>query len=225
VPRWVSAAQAHSRVSTINFDIWIVFCGGASLWISHEQYTKQGKVLENLGIQSKVFAGSLTDWSALVSFCTSSPQQSVEYQLWYLIFLVGGVYEYPMKNILRTQSSWPLGVSIKGIVRVFNWLKCLGGFLQKPQAHSRLSNINFDIWIFSCGGGSLLISDEKIIKDGKVLTHLGNQSKVLVGSLTDWSAWVGFCTSSPQSGVNYQFWYLNFLLWRGVYINIPWKIY
>ena len=225
MPRWVSAAQAHSRVSTINFDIWIVFCGGASLWISHEQYTKQGKVLENLGIQSKVFAGSLTDWSALVSFCTSSPQQSVEYQLWYLIFLVGGVYEYPMKNILRTQSSWPLGVSIKGIVRVFNWLKCLGGFLQKPQAHSRLSNINFDIWIFSCGGGSLLISDEKIIKDGKVHTHLGNQSKVLVGPFSYLKYLDGFQHLKPTAGCQISTLIFEFSFVDGVPINIPWKIY
>jgi hypothetical protein len=46
-------------------------------------------------------------------------------------------------------------------------------------------------------------------------------SKILVGPLTDWSAWVGFCTSSPQQSVKYQLWYLNFILWRGVSINIP----
>jgi hypothetical protein len=51
------------------------------------------------------------------------------------------------------------------------------------------------------GGGSLLISHEKLIKDGKVLDHLGFNSKVLPGPLTDLSAWVGFCTSSPQHGV------------------------
>ena len=39
--------------------------------------------------------------------------------------------------------------------------------------------------------------------DGKVLDHLGFRSKVLPGSLTDLSAWVGFCTSSPQQGVKY----------------------
>jgi hypothetical protein len=35
------------------------------------------------------------------------------------------------------------------------------------------------------------------IKDGKVLAHLGYRSKVFPGPLTDLSAWVGFCTSSP----------------------------
>jgi hypothetical protein len=44
----------------------------------------------------------------------------------------------------------------------------------------------------------------KYIKDGKVLVHLGIQPKVFSGPLTELSAWVGFCTSSPQQGVKYQ---------------------
>jgi hypothetical protein len=62
--------------------------------------------------------------------------------------------------------------------------------------NSRESNINFDIWIFF--GGTLLISHEKLPKDGKVLSHLGFKSKVMPGPLTDLSAWMGFFTSSPQ---------------------------
>jgi hypothetical protein len=53
-------------------------------------------------------------------------------------------------------------------------------------------------------GRSLLISHEKYIKDGKVLAHLWLTSKVLPGLLTDLSAWVGFCTSSPQQDVKYH---------------------
>ena len=45
---------------------------------------------------------------------------------------------------------------------------------------------------------------KKYINDGKVLAHLGFQSKVLSEPLTDLSVWVGFCTSSPQQGVKYQ---------------------
>jgi hypothetical protein len=56
-----------------------------------------------------------------------------------------------------------------------------------PQAHSRVSNINFDIWI----GGTLYISLEKLPKDGKVLCHLEIRSKVLPIYLTDLNAWVG----------------------------------
>jgi hypothetical protein len=51
------------------------------------------------------------------------------------------------------------------------------------HANSRVWNINFDIWICFCGGWSLCIFHEKYIKDGKVLAHLGFQSKVSVGSL------------------------------------------
>ena len=42
------------------------------------------------------------------------------------------------------------------------------------------------------------------MKDGKVLSHLEFKSKVFPGSITDLSARVGFCTSSPQQGVKYQ---------------------
>jgi hypothetical protein len=45
---------------------------------------------------------------------------------------------------------------------------------------------------------------EKYIKDGKVLAHLEFKSKILPGPLTDLSAWVGFCASSPQQSVKYQ---------------------
>ena len=45
---------------------------------------------------------------------------------------------------------------------------------------------------------------KKFPTDGKVLAHFGVNSKILSGSLTDLSALVGFCTSSPQQGVKYQ---------------------
>ena len=61
------------------------------------------------------------------------------------------------------------------------------------------------------------------MKDGKVLAHLEIKSKVLPGPLTDLSAWVGFCTSSPQQGVKYQLCYLNFFVERGVSINFQKK--
>ena len=53
---------------------------------------------------------------------------------------------------------------------------------------------------FSCIGYSI----KKYIPNGKVLAHLGFESKVLSGPLTDLNAWVGFCSSSPQQGVKYQ---------------------
>ena len=121
----------------------------------------------------------------------------------------GGLYPHPMKKITRTQSSCQLGAYINGITRAFNWLKCLGLKMHlKLTAGCRISTLIFEIKLWS--GWSLLISQEKYIKDGKVLVHLGFMSKVLPGPLTDLSGWVGFCTSSPQQGVEYQLWYLNF---------------
>ena len=103
------------------------------------------------------------------------------------------------------------------ITRVFNWLKCLGGRMHlKPTVGCQISTLIFYFFLWR---GSLLISYEKYIKDGKFLAHLGLQSRILHGSLTDLSAWVGFRTSSPLQGVKYQHWYLKkqlyFLLWRG----------
>ena len=167
---------------------------------SIKKYIIDGKVLAHLGFQSNVLAGPLTDWSASVSFCTSSPQQGVKYQLWYLNFVLWRrvSINIPWKLYKRRQSSCALGVKIKGIARAFHWLNCLGGFLHlKPTAGCQISTLIFE-FIFVYGGGSLWISYEKYIKDGKVLAHLGLQSKVLTGPLTDWSAWVGFFTSSPQ---------------------------
>ena len=67
-----------------------------------------------------------------------------------------------------------------------------------PTAGCRISTLIFEF------GGTLNLSHEKLQKDGKVFCHLGFKSKVLPGSLTDLSTWVGFCTSSPQQGVKYQ---------------------
>ena len=50
----------------------------------------------------------------------------------------------------------------------------------KPTAGCQIS--------LNCGGGSLLISHEKYIKDGKVLAPLGFKLKVLPGFLNDVSA-------------------------------------
>jgi hypothetical protein len=52
VPGWGSAPQAHSRVSNINFDILIIFCGGGSLLISYEKDIKVGTVLVHLGFKN-----------------------------------------------------------------------------------------------------------------------------------------------------------------------------
>ena len=79
----------------------------------------------------------------------------------------------PCKITKRQQSSLPLGVEIKGIDRVFNWLKCLGGIMHlKPTAGCQISTLIFGF------RGTLDISHEKLQKNGNVLCHLGFKSKV-----------------------------------------------
>ena len=152
-------------------------------------------MIVHLGLISKVLPASLTDWSVWVGFYTSSSQQGVKYQLDIWIFICGGVsllisYEKYIKDVKVLDHLGFLSKELPGPLT--DWS---AGWV---YAHSRVSNINFDIWIYFVEGGSLLISHEKYIKDGKVLVHLGSQSKILPAPLTDWSAWVGFCTSSPQ---------------------------
>jgi hypothetical protein len=74
------------------------------------------------------------------------PTQSVKYQLWYLKkkIMEGVFINIPWKIFQGRQSSWPLGVSVKGIVRCFNWHKCLGGFLHlKPTVGCQISTLIF----------------------------------------------------------------------------------
>jgi hypothetical protein len=58
-----------------------VILGFGVLKISHENLPKDGKVLSHVGLKSKILPLSLTDFSFLVGFCTSSPQQGAKYQL------------------------------------------------------------------------------------------------------------------------------------------------
>jgi hypothetical protein len=145
--------------------------------------------------------------------------KKIKYQSWYLTTCCGLEVQKPTQALK----------SVKGPGNTFDWNSKWSGtvpsliyfswdiyrWVSAPQAHSRVSNINIDIRFFYMEVGSLWIFHEQYIKDGKVLAHLGCQSKVLPGPLTDWSASVGFCTSSPQQVVKYQLWYLKFFLWRG----------
>jgi hypothetical protein len=72
-----------------------------------------------LGLKSKVLPGPLTNLSAWVEICTSFPQQGVKYQLWYLD-CVGDPINIPWNIAEGRQSSFPLGISIKGIARALN---------------------------------------------------------------------------------------------------------
>jgi hypothetical protein len=139
----------------VKYQLWYLkcfICEGGSLKISHEIYIKDGKVLAHLGFKSKVFARSLTDLSVWVGFCTSSPQQGVKYQLWYLnfFFVEGGLYTYPMNNILRTAKflpTWGLGQRYCKWTRTLPSLTyCSWDIYRDPLSTIYFSNIKVDIW-------------------------------------------------------------------------------
>ena len=52
---------AWCQISTLMFE---KKCGGGSIYISHEKYIKDSKVLAHLGFKLKVLPWSLTDVSA-----------------------------------------------------------------------------------------------------------------------------------------------------------------
>ena len=89
----------------------------------------------------------------------------------------------------------------------------VGSCTSSPQ-----KGVKYQLWYLDLG--CLNISDDKLPKDGNVLSHLGFELKVWHGSLTDLSNCVGFCTSSPHQGVTYQ---LDIRI-LGDPINIQWKI-
>ena len=60
---------------------------------SHEQYIKDGKVLDHLGVKSKVFPGTLTDLSAWVGFLHLKPTAGCQFSTLIFDFFLwkGGV--------------------------------------------------------------------------------------------------------------------------------------
>jgi hypothetical protein len=79
--------------------------------------------------------------------------QNINFDIWKKI-MEGGLYKYPIKNISRTARFLPTFGQVKGIARIFNWHKCLGGIMHlKPTAGCQISIVIFDKKIVE--GGSL----------------------------------------------------------------------
>ena len=59
----------------------------------------------------------------------------------------GGLYKYPIKNILRTAKFLPTWDFNQKYFPGMNWLKCLGGFLHlKPTVGCQISTLIFEIY-------------------------------------------------------------------------------
>ena len=105
--------------------------------------------------------------------------------LWYLD-LGGHPINNPCKIYQGRQSSCPLWSSVKGIARVFNWLKCLGGIMHlKSTAGYQISILIFENKLWS--GVSINIP-WKIYQGRQSSFPPLAKLKVLPGSLTDLSA-------------------------------------
>jgi hypothetical protein len=140
---WVGFCTSSPQQG-VQYQLWYLDLGGGTLYISHAKLPMDSKVLSHLGFRSKVLPGSLIDLRTWLRFCTSGPQQGVKYQLWYLDLGGGDPINIPWKNAEERQSSFPLGVYMKGIARAFNWLKFLGGILHlKTTAGCQISTLIF----------------------------------------------------------------------------------
>ena len=141
--------KPSSSVSNINFDIWILLCGGGLYKYLMKNISRTAKFLPIFGFRLTVLPGSFYWLKCLGGIMHLKP--TAGYQISILIFenkLWRGVsMNIPWKIYQGRQSSWPLGVLFKGIARAFNWLKCLGGFLHlKPKVGCQISTLIFDFF-------------------------------------------------------------------------------
>ena len=70
-----------------------------------------------------MFSRPINDLSGWVGLSTLTPHHGVKFQPRYWV----GIYKYLLYNS-QQQNSCPLGVLMKGIIRLFNWFKSLSGF-------------------------------------------------------------------------------------------------
>ena len=111
--------------------------------------------------------------------------QNFNFDIWKQI-VEGGLYKYPIKNISRTAKVFPAFEQVKGISRVINWRKCLGGIMHlKSTAGCQISILIFEKKLWR--GVSINIP-WKIYQGRQSSCPLLASLKVLSGSLTDLSA-------------------------------------
>ena len=118
------------------------------------------------------------------------------------------------------QSSCPLWAYFKGIARVFNWLKCRGGIIHlKPTARCQISTL-----IFGFGGGPLHIP-WKITEGRQSSLPLGIYVKGIARAFNWLKCLGGIMHLKPTAGCQISILIFEIKWWRGVSMNIPWKIY
>ena len=133
----------------------------------------------------------------------------------------GGLYEYPIKIYQWRQSSCPLGISIKGIVRAFNWLKCLGGFLHvKPTVGCQISTLIFYFFLWKGVSMNILWN---IYQGLQIFCPLGVSIKDIIRFSNWFKCLGGFPHLKPTAWCQLSNLIFENKLRRGVSMNIPKK--
>jgi hypothetical protein len=138
-------------------------------------------------------------------------------------FFGGGLYKYPMQNILRTAKflhTWGVNQWYCPDLKQFE----VPGWVSAPQFHSRVSNINFNIWIFFSIGVSINIPMKNILRTAKFL-HTWVSVKGIVWAFTWLRCLGGFLHLKPTVGCQISTLIFEFSFVEGVSMNILWKIY
>ena len=135
----------------------------------------------------------------------------------------GDLYKYPIKNISRTAKFLPTFGQVKGIARVFNWLKFLGGIMHlKPTAGFQISTLIFEKKMWR--GGLYEYPMNNISRTAKFLPTFGQVKGI--ARIFNWVKCLGgIIHLKPTAECQISILIFENNLWRGVSINIPWKIY
>jgi len=146
---------------------------GVSINISWKIY--QGRQSSRpLGVYVKGIARAFQWHKCLGGFRHLKPTAGCQIStLIFYFFLWRGVpINISWKIYQGRQSSWPIGVYVKGIARAFQWHKCLGGFLHlKPTAGCQISTLIFEFFFME--GGLYKYLMKNISRTAKFLTNWG----------------------------------------------------
>jgi hypothetical protein len=146
--------------------------------------------------------------------------QNINFDIWKKI-VEGGLYKYPIKNISRTVKFLPTFSQVKGIARVFNWLKWLGGIMHlTPTAGCQ--NINFDIWKKIVEGGLYKYPIKNISRTVKFLPTFSQVKGI--GRVFYWLKCLGgIMHLKPTAGCQISIPIFEKNLWRGGLYKYPMK--
>ena len=164
------------------------FTAGCQLWTlkfglfwGHYKYPikkcqRKTKFFPTLGLCQKYYPGLLLTY---VPGWDYAPQvhSRVSTMNFDICNFLRGTYKYPMNNFQRTQSSFPLWAYVKGITRVFYWLKCLCGICtSRPK-----QGVKYQLWYLDFLRGYCKYPIKKCQRKAKFFPTLGLSQRCCLG--------------------------------------------